>query len=332
MRIRTLAIAGAAAAVVALVVIRSMPTEADSPSVASAATADAAWPPAGGHAPPDDDTTPTPLPMPAHLRGVQVDGGVDLHRNGKLIFNRKLKHLFHYMIGMAEGEANRLPGVRESLKAWLLEQDIAPAAQAEVMAAFERYVSYLEAASRVQLASQSPGDLERAYQTLALLRRQHLGHEMADGFFAEQEALDAFTVEQRRVLADGSLSPAQRRQRLEALAQQLPESLRKPFEATRKIAQLAQDTQSLRAAGASPEEIDRLRTERFGPEAAERFRALDQERAKWAQRVASYQAERDAIRADSSLAPETQARAIDDLLARRFSGTEVLRVRGLGVQ
>ncbi|CAG2154233.1 Lipase chaperone [compost metagenome] len=330
MGIRTLAVSGAAVAVVALVAIRSLPGDPASPPATPVATTDAALPPTMGQVASDDDTTAASLPIPSHLRGVAVDGGVDVDRNGSLIVNRKLKNLFHHMIGMAEGDPARLSGVRESLKTWLLEQATPATAQDEVMAAFDRYMTYLEAASHVQLPSQSPGDLERVYQTLALLRRQHLGQVMAEGFFAEQEALDRYTVEQRRVLADDTLSPDERKQRLDALAQQLPESLARPLAQTRKISQLAQDTESLRASGASQEAIDRLRTERFGPEAAERFRALDQQQAQWKQRLVSYQAERDAIRADSSLAPEAQARAIDELVARRFSGTEVLRVRGLG--
>lgn len=330
MRPRTLAVTGVAAAVVAVLAVRYLPADADAPRVASAPVSGGAPSPERGHAAFGPDAPVAPLPMPPHLRGVAVDGGVDLDAQGKPVFNRKLRNLFHHMIGMAEGDAGKLPGVRESLQAWMLEHALPPAAQSEVMAAFDRYVAFLEAASKVQLASHSPGDLERVYQTVALLRQQYLGPEMAEGFFAEQEAMDRYTVEQRRVLADGTLTAEQRRQRLEELEQQLPESLRKPFAPTRKIQRLEQETQSLRAAGASQEAIDTLRTERYGPEAAERFRALDQERAQWAQRLASYRAERDAIRADNSLAPEAQARAIDALVATRFSGTEALRVRGLG--
>jgi lipase chaperone LimK len=67
----------------------------------------------------------------------------------------------------------------------------------------------------------------------------------------------------------------------------------------------------------------------FPPEAADRLEALDRARADWDARIASYREARAAIEADSSLAAEARAQAIEDLIAARFTGPERMRVAAL---
>lgn len=87
----------------------------------------------------------------------------------------------------------------------------------------------------------------------------------------------------------------------------------------------ASEELALRESGASEAEVDALREERFGREAADRMAALDADRADWAARVTEYRSEREALLATMDDFAEREA-ALNDLRERHFSEDERKRV------
>jgi lipase chaperone LimK len=131
------------------------------------------------------------------------------------------------------------------------------------------------------------------------------------------------------VLRDETLSAEERQRRLDDLDQRLPESARQARGEALAALRLTEDEEQLRAAGGSPDDVRALREQRFGPQAAERLAALDEERAAWQQRVDDYRRARRAIAGDVSLGDAERARALGALLEERFSPQERLRVEAL---
>ena len=74
------------------------------------------------------------------------------------------------------------------------------------------------------------------------------------------------------------------------------------------------------------EERYRLRSERFGNEAAARLELLDRERAAWEQRLSAYRNERARLQTGDASSRET---ALNEYRLRNFSEAEQRRIRSL---
>ena len=87
---------------------------------------------------------------------------------------------------------------------------------------------------------------------------------------------------------DKNLTPAQRLQRLADLDRKLPAGLQEERTAPQRVLNLEQQVEAARSHGASEDDIFRLRSAAFDPQAAGRLAQLDREQAEWLRRVAAY--------------------------------------------
>ncbi len=264
------------------------------------------------------------LELPPSLAGTEIDGAVELDANGQLKPTHSLRRLFDQVLTLV-GERS-IDEIR-ALLAQRLDTLTTVEGKAQVLAAFERYLRYLQAASDAAPALQGL-DLQGRLAALKELRRQQLGSEMADAFFAEEEAYQAFTLAGRALADTPNLTIEERAARERELIAALPESARTPLLEQRATEAALADADRIEASTTDAAERERLREERFGAEAAARMQALDQERALWAQRVAAYQAERARIRA-MRMHSGAQQNALDEYLSREFDEAEQRRIRSL---
>nr|ACP20255.1 Lif [Pseudomonas sp. 24] len=268
------------------------------------------------------------LPGAALVEGVDVIGSVALYSDGSLEYTLALRHLFDHFLGLA-GSAEHIPAARNALVRHLQTQTLDPSAERDVLDAFERYMDYLRAAEQVELSSYEAGDLERTFDLLFGLRRSLLGNRLADAFFSDDEAREQVIIAQRRIATDPYMSAAEREQRYEELEQSLPPELQEARRQATVVARLSQDTSALRAAGATEDVIQQMRTQQVGYQAAERLAELDRSRAEWSQRVAAYEHERDALVATVGTQTAEQEMAVQQLRERLFTEHEARRVAAL---
>lgn len=92
---------------------------------------------------------------------------------------------------------------------------------------------------------------------------------------------------------------------------------------------LKQDEEALRAAGGTEEEVQALRREMVGGEAADRLAELDREEAAWQARLDACRMERSTIEADPGLDAARRAARLRRLLEDRFTANERLRVEAI---
>jgi lipase chaperone LimK len=283
-----------------------------------------------GSAPPSAPPRPwraadTPR-RPRSLAGTRPDGGLDVDPRGRLRPSATTRRLFDYFLS-ATGE-EPVERIRARIVA-LIERRLAPTAVSDATALLDRYLAYRESARDLAAHGLDAAPLEERLEAVVRLRREVLGSADAEALFGEEEARDRAALASQRALADPALSPDERARALAEARAALPAPIR-DAEATATLPmRLATEEAALRAGGGSDADVQRLREESVGPEAAARLAALDRERAAWQSRLDAYRAERATIDADASRSDAERERARAALLAARFAPAERPRVEAL---
>ena len=315
---------GAGLLLCAVVIVATRPREAAPvrEPTAPEATRAAADPP-----PPSPGAPDAPL---AGLRGTAPSGGLTVDAEGHFVPGPEALLFFQYYLSASnEAPIDVLAGHIQAAIAERLD----PPADAEARAFLARYLDYLAAGDQEFRAPglADPAALERRLQWVRELRREHFGPALAEHLFGERERALEVHLERRRIARDPGFDPEADRERLEALEAAYPESVREARARASLPLRHAAEERALRESGASEAEVDALRERRFGPEAAARMRALDAERAAFAERLAAYRRERDATLADLE-DPGARAEALATLRAAHFDESEVHRIRILDRQ
>jgi lipase chaperone LimK len=247
---------------------------------------------------------------PRSLAGTDIDGALRAER-GTFVFDEMARAAFDYFL-TADEELTR-----DELDAWVgaeLTRRVPDAAD-EAIAAWHAYVAYRTAAAA---ALTDGAALAGAEQRLVALVSEHLG----DYPIAARERTDiarAFALQRA-----SALTGAARDQALAGLAADEPlNPAASDFIVGRRAVELA------RLAGAGPEELQAVRTEHFGADAAGRLAALDARRAQWEARLAAYSGEREALLAGFAGTPAQRDAAVRELEAMHFSPAEARRVHAL---
>ncbi|MES1951712.1 lipase chaperone [Salinisphaera sp. S4-8] len=260
--------------------------------------------------------------------GTTVDGGVTLDNEGDLVVTRDLRRLFDYFL-TGIGRAS-LPEIRTRLAGHLVVLGLPAPAQAQVLAVYDRYMTYRQ---RVADMGRTPqADAQALADTLArreALRKEILGLEVADAFFADDDVMARYLVQKRALEQNPNLTENQREQGLAMLEQTLPADIQTARERTNLPARAHAEIAQMREQGASDAEIRERREALLGPQAAQRLEQIDAQRAQWQQRVADYSAERARILANDGLAPDDRERAIEALRQAHFNDAERRRIQSL---
>ena len=257
------------------------------------------------------------------LRGTDVDGGVRVDAQGRVVRDRELRRLFDYFLARL-GE--RSPArIREDLLQWLLQQpQLDAAARADVIALYDRYVELQRASAALGNSGDSSTDLQR----LRALRERELGRELAQAWFGEEQDYAAQTLARLAVARDASLDPSVRAQRLAEIDASLDPSQRAARSDSTDFQNAVAQSRQFDAAAASAAQRAEQRRLRWGDAAAVRLAELDQQEASWQLRLQAYAQAREQVFADRGLSPAQRdtrlARLLDD-----FSDAERRRVLAL---
>jgi lipase chaperone LimK len=261
--------------------------------------------------------------LPASLRGTSEDGSLETDDEGDLVLGPGVIRFFDYYLS-ATGEESPA-AIRARVVAAVHRRLPGERAADRAVALFDTYVGYREATRGLSSRDDDPA---ARLAEVAALRRRFFGAEAAEKLFGREERAMAVALEQRRVQRDPSLSPRERARKLEDLEGRLPPEIREARAAlTRPLRERAEE-ESLRAAGASDEDLHAYRVAVDGEEAADRLDALDQARAAWRARLDAFREARAAIEA-SQPDPALRAAAVQQLLDASFTPVEQLRVRVL---
>ncbi len=268
-----------------------------------------------------------PDELPVSLEGTSLPGGwAVIDSNGSLIPTPQLRQLFEYYLA-ALGEET-LPQLIARIEQALTRLE--EPARSEAMATLGDYLDYKLAVGDLEAtfgntATPDADVMQQRMAEIRALRRTWMDAQTADAFFASDEAVDQFQVEQLRIRTDESLSDEKRKQALARAEQALPAPIREARRETRKFT----DYQQARSEFAGdPEALRAWREERFGEEAARQLEKVEIEQRAWENKWQSYSEALSELDDLGLAGPEREA-AVDSLRDDYFEGAEKLRAEAL---
>jgi lipase chaperone LimK len=232
------------------------------------------------------------------LRGTEFpDWGTA--RGEPVMPNRRLRDRFDYYL-LALGEASL--GELTALVKAHAERDLGAATAAEVVSVWQHYLQLQQHAFRFSADPADPQSMQVALQEHRQVRQAILGVHWAQAFYGEEEGAAAADIERRRHA--GGTPVASEGDSARTLWQPPP--------------------------GTDPAVLFRQRADKFGAEAAQRLQALDEEEARWDQRIAAARAHIEGLRRDPGLSAPQRDDAIARHLEQAFpDASERLRANGL---
>jgi len=259
------------------------------------------------------------------LRGTEPDGGVSVGFGGHLKPDMALRRLFDYYLVLL-GETD-LSSIRTLLHDDLRRRRLDTPLIDEVMASFDRYTRYQQAA--VALANQPGLSMDQQLAQVIALRRQMLGDETAEAFYGDEQRRQQQSLQRLAIQSDASLSPAENARRLQALDAALPAAEQEAQAQVSLGTTVQEQTDAFDAAQTDADTRHAERAQLFGDAAADRLQQLDQSRAQWQARLDAYTQQSQAIQADSTLTSAQQQAALQQLLTSSFHGGEQVQVRAM---
>ena len=263
--------------------------------------------------------------LPASFSGTQVDGVFQLDEQGNLRITRDIVQIFDYFLS-AIGEETLAQSI-ERLQAHIRNQLPAPA-EDQALALLEQYLDYkrqLVLLERDLPQLPSLDALKQRELAVQALRARLFSSEAHQAFFATEESYNLFTLERLAIQRDDSLDANAKGEALDRLRDGLPEELQASV-LPQLHSELRSQTSALQAAGGSAAQVQALRQQLVGNQAASRLQALDQQRQSWKQRLQRFQQEKSAIDNHPGLSPADKQAAIQRLAQEQFDERERLRL------
>jgi lipase chaperone LimK len=231
------------------------------------------------------------------MEGTRPDGDIRQDAADQLVVNAELGHLFdYYLAGLGE---QSLAAIQTEIHREL-DRRLRPTAATQAKLLLEHYLQYKRALVDVERGLTPAGAppatpaaaARQRLDAMQRLRRDYFTEQEIAGLFADSDAYDSAAIARMEIMADTSLTPEQRKQKLAALDGKLPASVREDREAPTRVLRLDESVQQARAKGADDNEVYRLRAAALSPAAAARFADLDREEADWTRRITDYQSQR----------------------------------------
>ena len=263
--------------------------------------------------------------LPASFSGTQVDGVFQVDEQGNLQITRDIVQIFDYFLS-AIGEETLAQSI-ERLQAHIRNQ-LPATAEAQALALLEQYLDYkrqLVLLERDLPQLPSLDALKQREMAVQALRARLFSSEAHQAFFAEEESYNLFTLERLAIQRDDSLDANAKGAALDRLRDGLPEELQASV-LPQLHSELRSQTSALQAAGGSAAQVQALRQQLVGNQAASRLQALDQQRQSWKQRLQRFQQEKSAIDNHPGLSPADKQAAIQRLAQEQFDERERLRL------
>ncbi|MFW2176319.1 MULTISPECIES: lipase secretion chaperone [unclassified Moraxella] len=283
----------------------------------------------------------TDKPLPQSLQGTAVDGEIIIDENRQLVVTQGLRRLFDYFLS-AQGEES-LEAIRQRTEDYIRQHTPEPASS-QAIALYHRYLDYLQALSQVdsQLNQQRQpindgtalsmdlGVVAKQLQQVQQLQAKFFDLATRQAFFAQDNALNDYSLQMMTINQNAQITPAERQQRIDQAKQTYINQFSDPkvkaqLQQQQNIEQLLTETQRLQQQGASPQAINAMRRKYVSEEAVQRLEQLDQEQANFENRVQIYQQQRQQLLQQYGNNPQAQ-QAITTLQQQLFTPEEQLRL------
>ncbi len=255
-------------------------------------------------------------------------GGTVLGQSGGSLAYAELRRLFDYYLS-AVGEKSIDSITQEIHRA--IDQNVP---QAQVQGAKRLLGRYLEFKRALVDLEKNPNlegtgvsAMRQRFTAMQDLRAHIFSAEEEQGLFGFEDANDRDSLARLEIHQNTALSASQKLAQLAVLDAALPAALRADREAPRVVIQVEQTAQTMRANGASDDDIYRMRAKALDPQAAVRLAEVDRDEKAWKDRIAMYLNERNKVLKTQADAPESERQtALNQLQQSQFSEEERRRL------
>lgn len=262
------------------------------------------------------------------LEGTRSDGDLKVAADDNLVVDAELGRMFDYYLsalGEKSLDAIRVEAERE------LDRKLKPNAAKQAKRLLAQYLDYKRALIDVEKDQKLTGTTAAIVKSRLLamqkVRAQFFTPQEAQALFGFNDAYDMDAVARMEVADDKNLTDAQRKEKLAAIDAAMSPQLREEREAPLRIVKAEEEVKTMRARGASEQDIYQFRATTFSPDAAARLAEVDKEEAQWKERISNYLNERNKIDSDMAQQPENlRLAALQQLRLARFNSEEQSRL------
>jgi len=260
------------------------------------------------------------------LRQTAVDGLPSAMDSGAMDVVQ-LKSMFDYYLS-TQGE-RALPEIRKEVESQLAARLHGRSLQ-DARDFFHRYLAYLGSlaeAGKLKPASEDVVvQMRDRLQWLRQLRERHFQPQEIRQLFAATDAMDQMILQRMSIQRRQDIPVSEKQRLLAELEQTLPADLQAARQQATKHLVLSDAERQLREQGASPAQLQAMRTSIAGPEAAQRLAAMDAEEAAWQGKLKQWQREREQLVKDAGLSDLQRQQAQQALEQQLFSENERKRL------
>lgn len=215
--------------------------------------------------------------------------GVLANQGQDLVLSPDLIRRFEYHL-TAVGERS-LAQIREAIVKDITAE-LNEKGQKEALRILDAYLKFKTALGSVnqpKMTEISGAALARHFRSIRDLRALYFQPSEITALFGNVDEYDDYTAKKLAIVQNKSLSPADREAQLEYLKNTLSAESRAHVEQPVVHLTLAAKEEQARQQGATPAEIQQIRSNMVGADAAKRLEALDREEASWKARIKQYQ-------------------------------------------
>lgn len=269
--------------------------------------------------------------LPKSLQGIEMDGSFDLDESRHLIINTNLRRIFDFFFnGVGEEPEEQVIRRIRAYIAANLDAD----ASTEANRVLDEYLAMKTAMdampSQIEVETDDDAaELRLRKNAIKAIRQQNLSAEVNEGFFAEEDQFDDYSLAKFEITQNHALSAIERSQKIAELEQALPPAMRENIEAVSRYQTLTTLTDDWQKSAGSISELRQIRENVVGAAAADRLEKLDQRRAEWNQRMANWLTERTQIINNAALPEPEKVAQLDYRRTQNFSTAELARVKAM---
>lgn len=285
-------------------------------------------------APSDRAASPAAATFAPSMQGTVPDGdrralyGQMPGQNSAALAYGELRRMFDYYLS-AVGEQSIDSITQEIHRA--IEQNMPGSQVLGAKRLLGRYLEFKRALVDLEKNPQLEGTgvaaIRQRFNAMQDVRARIFSVEEEQGLFGLEDANDRDSLARLEIHQNTALSASEKRDQLAVLDAALPAALRADREAPRVVIQVEQTAQTMRANGASDDDIYRMRAKALDPQAAVRLAEVDREEKAWKDRIAVYLGERSKLLKAQSDAPESERQtALAQLQQSQFSEEERRRL------
>lgn len=272
--------------------------------------------------------------LPASLKDSQLPSSLDIDNNGDLIVNMKVKNLFEfYLSAMGEDTLEDcIARIRHNLQGQLSFAALSQAT--EILEGYIQYRNHIGEIKNDFMARYPQGSYQIAtvkeMKDVARESRSLFLSEVAiNAFYQKEDEYDEVMLERVAIKSNNSLSKEEKISLLNNLKDNSPQWMLEQEKQATLISTVQKQETTIRENGGTQEDVQALRVESYGEEAAANLHKLDLSRAKWNERVEAYRNEAAPALNSNQYSKQEQHQILNDLRHQYFTGPELIRIQSL---